>query len=174
MRSAIRERNAGDLEDGVGEQAADHADQQVAGQVSGDGLRAVPAHAADSFAAVTVEQVQGARGGLGGLEDHEVGEHEDGDGAGHPGRRAAQEAQGRGAQPGRELADAVLVVLHVLEGVRALEQVPDPAPTGARVPQQLRQLPGEGNALPGERHGEHRGDPGQDGEQQQEHHERRQ
>ena len=58
--------------------------------------------------------------------------------------------------PGAELADAVLVVLHPLQGIGAGEQFPDRAAAGAGVRHDPRQLSGELDALLGQRHREHR------------------
>jgi hypothetical protein len=91
-----------------------------------------------------------------------------------PALPAPRNAQRRGSEPGAELTDAVLVVLHPLESVGAGEQFTDRAAACAGVCHDCRQLPGELDALLGQRHREHREQAPQQEEDQQEHRQRSQ
>ena len=154
--------------------AADDADQQVARDVAGDGLRAVGADPAGPVAVLGRQEVQRGLGHLGPLQHHQVGEDEDRHGAGDAGGHTAQDARRRRRQAGGHLADAVLVLLDVLQRVGPLEQRADRSAAGLGVVDEPRQLVGERRALAGQRHGEGRDEATEHQEDEQEDGKRRQ
>ena len=166
------ERHAADLQHGVGQHAADRADQQVARDVAGDGDRTVPPDPADPLGAGRLQQRQRVVHQPGSFQHAQVGQHEHGDGGHDRAAGSAHDAQRRGSEPGAEFADAVLVVLHPLQGIGAGEQFPDRAAAGAGVRDDSRQLPSELDALLGQRHREQREQAAQQEEDQQKHQQR--
>jgi hypothetical protein len=138
MRSAIAtntagERHPGDLEHGVGECAADGADEQVAGDVAGDGLGAVVGDPLNPLGALRREKSECARDDFRSFEHGQIGQDEDRHGRDDRGARAAQHVERGRAETCRVLADACLVVLHEFHGVGALQQPADRASPGPRV-----------------------------------------
>ena len=93
-RDERRERDSGGQQHEVGGHAADHRDQEVARQVAGDRLGAVPGDGACAPGDLRVQQVQGSLHDLGPLEHHEVGQDEDGEDAGDAGGEPLQETGG--------------------------------------------------------------------------------
>ena len=163
-----REGHADDLEDRVAEQAADHADEQVAGDVARDGLGAVPADRSDALGAVLPEEGERALHELWPLEDHEERQHEDRHDARDAGGRASEESERRGAEAAHQRADTALVPLDVRQHVGAVQQVADRAAPRAGVLHHSRQLTGQRRPLPRQRHREERDQGGEDREHQQE------
>jgi hypothetical protein len=141
----------------VGKNAADDTDQQVAGEVAGDGLRAVRAHGADAVtSALVTHEIESTIDDLRSFEHHQHGQHEDRHHAGDTRCDAAQDAGGGGGQPTGHRADLRLIVLYVLNGVGTFEKTADGTSAGPCVGNHLRELVGEGRPLSGERHGEGR------------------
>ena len=120
------------------------------------------------------QEVQRGLGHLGPLQHHQVGEDEDRHGAGDAGGHTAQHARRRRGQAGGHLADAVLVLLDVLQGVRPLEQRADRSSAGLGVVDEPRQLVGERRALAGEGDGKGRDEATEHEEDEQEDGQRRQ
>jgi hypothetical protein len=108
------------------------------------------------------------------LQHHQVGEHEDGDRPGDPGRHAAQYARRGGGQAVDEGIDPVLVALDPLQDVGALQQSPDRPPPGAGLVDQLGELSGKSGCLVGQRDDEGRDEPGEREQHRQEDQEGRQ
>jgi len=168
------EGHASDFQHDECERAADHADHQVPGNVTGDRSGAVGADGTDPQGGRRREQVDGPVHHLRSFQDHQVGEDEHGQGPGDSGRDPTQHASHGRGQPGGKRPDSFLVVLHVLQGVGALQQVTDRSPAGACLLDQIRQLSREAASFLCHRDGERCDDTSQGEQDDKEYHKRRQ